>query len=286
MELESMQIRIRGFRAGLEVADGNVRLFNKAAKSDLNFSVTDIVGVTAKKPGWGRGYVAVQTLEAPVAPSDLTSAMTHPQVVPLAMGEWPQAEVFVNAVNRWLADNPAAARGAAEDPYGDVDMSEGRIQKHLGGLRAHLDTGEMLEAVVPGAYETKVLGRDTVRNGILAATDRRLLFYSKRMAGYDMESFPYDKITSFEQSRSMMGSKVTFFASGNRVQVKWIQSGQVGELQRIVRSRMGKSPDEPAAVSPQERSATEKIRELAKLRDEGLLSEDEFAQAKAKLLGL
>lgn len=292
-ELHSIRLVLDGFRAGLEVADGQVHLYNKSAKSDLRFPVEDVVGVTGKKPGMSRGYIAIQTLDAPIPPAGTVAAMNHPQAVPLAMskGEWAKAESLISAINRWLADNPAAARGIA-DPYADVDVSDGRIQKHVGGLREHLDMGERVEAIISGAYDTKLMGNDTVRTGILAATNRRLIFYSRRMVGYDMESFPYENISSFEQANSMMGSKVNFFASGNRVEVKWIQAGQLDELQRIVRSRMGKRPTEPASASAgeqspaPEQSAADKIRELARLRDDGILSDDEFTQAKAKLLGL
>ena len=36
------------------------------------------------------------------------------------------------------------------------------------------------------------MGTDSVRKGSFIATDRRILFYAKKMGGYDLESFPYD----------------------------------------------------------------------------------------------
>lgn len=49
-----------------------------------------------------------------------------------------------------------------------------------------------------GVYETKSLGSDTVKNGILLATNKRLFFYGKRTFGFDSESFPYSNISSIE----------------------------------------------------------------------------------------
>jgi hypothetical protein len=78
-------------------------------------------------------------------------------------------------------------------------------------VQQHLDPDEPILASVVGAYETQILGSNTVRNGMFAATDRRVIFYAKKMVGYDFESFPYDNISSFEQSKGLMGHKVKFW---------------------------------------------------------------------------
>ena len=54
------------------------------------------------------------------------------------------------------------------------------------------------------------------------ATDQRIVFYAKKLGGYDVESFTFGNISSFEQSKSMMGHQISFFASGNKVTLKWI----------------------------------------------------------------
>src|SRR5215207_7322140 len=119
-------------------------------------------------------------------------------------------------------------------------------KKLLDLAQQHLDPDEQILASVVGAYETNVLGSNTVRNGMFAATDRRVIFYSKRLTGYDFESFPYDNISSFEQGKGIMGHRVKFFASGNEAAVKWINQGDVDALVREVRSRMRGGT--PAAV--------------------------------------
>ena len=65
-----------------------------------------------------------------------------------------------------------------------------------------------------GAYETKSLGNDTVKNGVLAATEERIIFCAKRLSGYDSEIFHYNKISTFELSKKIMGNIVTFYSSG------------------------------------------------------------------------
>jgi hypothetical protein len=116
-------------------------------------------------------------------------------------------------------------------------LSKGRcilakIDKLLDKLREHLDPGEEPVASVLGAYEVKRMGVDSVRNGVMAATDRRLVFYAKKMGGYDFESFPYENITSFEQGKSMSGGSVTFIASGNQAKLKYISKGRHARIHR------------------------------------------------------
>ena len=60
-----------------------------------------------------------------------------------------------------------------------------KIDKLLKQAKEHLDEGEQPLQTVLGAYETKIMGGDSVRNGIFIATDQRLLFYAKKLTGYD-----------------------------------------------------------------------------------------------------
>ena len=71
-------------------------------------------------------------------------------------------------------------------------------------------------AAVQGTYETKMMGSDTVRTGILLATPNRLVFYAKKLGGYDLESFGYDKVSSFEQSKSRWATPSRSSRQGTR----------------------------------------------------------------------
>ena len=165
----------------------------------------------------------------------------------------------------------------------------GKFEKLLEGARPHLDQDETILQAVMGAYETKIMGSDTVRNGILVATQRRVLFFAKKLAGFDLESFPLTNISSIEMSKGMMGHKISLFASGNRVDVKWVNPDPRAFVQEV-RQRMGRR-EEHAAPIPNPKTAEEvkpdpivQIRKLAELRDEGILSDEEFNSKKAELL--
>jgi len=51
-------------------------------------------------------------------------------------------------------------------------MSDKKKGKQLGRLQEHLDPGEEVQHSVLGSYETE---NDSVRAGVFAATDRRLV---------------------------------------------------------------------------------------------------------------
>jgi hypothetical protein len=174
------------------------------------------------------------------------------------------------------------ARVATEE--GDV----AKLDKLIAQAREHLDEGEDVVSAVQGTYETKIAGNDSVRKGAFIATDRRLVFYAKKLTGYDLESYPYDHISSIEMGKSMMGHQVTFFASGNKVHMKWIDGKQdVAGFISTVRARMkgGARGGADTGATP-EPDLSDQIRRLAQLRDEGLVTEEEFQAKKAQLLGL
>jgi hypothetical protein len=156
-----------------------------------------------------------------------------------------------------------------------------KIDILLREAQQHFDTQETPIATVMGAYETKIMGKDSVRNGVLVATDKRVIFYAKKMFGFDLEVFPYCNISSIEMGKGFMGHKITFFASGNRVSMKWIRLGQVQELVDHVKAAVGRKEQ---AAGPAEADIPDQIRKLAELKGDGMLTEEEFQAKKSELL--
>lgn len=147
----------------------------------------------------------------------------------------------------------------------------------------HLD-GEQIKYSILGAYETDFMGKDTVKNGVFIATETRVVFYGKRMLGFDLEEYPFSNISSIETGKKTMGRYINFFASGNKVKMKWIQDKEIEEFLPFVKGKIGKKD---SAASPiQETSAADEIRKYKALLDDGIISEEEFAQKKKELLGV
>lgn len=156
--------------------------------------------------------------------------------------------------------------------------------------KTHLDDGEPVLGLVHGTYETKIMGSDSVRKGLFLATERRLVFYAKKLGGYEFESFPYDKISSFEQGKNMMGHNFSFFTSGNKVTLKWIsKDDDFDSFIAVTKQHLGGSTAAalPGAATQEGTSSDDimkKIRQLGDLHDAGVLTDDEFSRKKAELL--
>ena len=76
----------------------------------------------------------------------------------------------------------------------------------------------------------------------------------------------------------------TATAVSNRVSRRQGQRWQSQEEQQYAQAPP-QEPAPPAAAAPTEADPIEKLRELGELRDKGILTDEEFAAQKAKLLG-
>jgi Bacterial PH domain/Short C-terminal domain len=163
-----------------------------------------------------------------------------------------------------------------------------KLDKLTEQAKAHLEPGEEIRGAIQGTYETKITGGDSVRTGSLIATDRRLVFYAKKLGGYELESFPYSNISSFEQGKNLMGHNVTFFASGNKIHMKWIKTDkELAQLTEVVKAAMSSADSTTGSVVsiPTQPDVMEQLRKLGDLRAAGVLTDEEFSAKKADLLG-
>ena len=162
-----------------------------------------------------------------------------------------------------------------------------KIDRLLKQAGEHFDGGERALQIVLGSYETKIMGGDSVRDGILIATDQRLLFYAKKLTGYDFEAFPYTNISSMEMGKSLMGHYINFFASGNSVKMKWIRDGDVRAFVDTVKAQMESAKSSKGSsneVSEQPTDPIEQLERLGKLHAAGVLTDTEFESKKAEIL--
>lgn len=158
------------------------------------------------------------------------------------------------------------------------------LQKHLHVSEKILDISGT-PVMVSGTFETEILGSKTTKTGHLIATTDRIIFYSKKLTGFEMESFPYKNISSLEQGKNMMGSNLKIIASGNTAYLKWINDANalrifLSKAQELMSNKSSSSTvQEPGVIG-----IPEQIKKLAELRDSGILTEDEFQSKKQELL--
>lgn len=152
--------------------------------------------------------------------------------------------------------------------------------KEIKALPDILWEDEKLEKMVQGFYEKG--------NGVLVATNKRLIFVDKGMIyGLRVEDFPYDKVSSIQYETGMLGAKITIFASGNKAEIKHVRNGVAKNFGDYVRARSSKI-HEHASNSKQkdEGDMTTQLEKLADLKDKGIITDEEFNAKKKQILNL
>ena len=153
--------------------------------------------------------------------------------------------------------------------------------KELPGILG--ETEPVLDAV-SGTYENG--------NGLLVATDRRVIFVDKGLVGSRVEDFPYDKITSLQYQTGLLLGTLTIFASGNRAEIRNVAPKHNTRLfAEGVRERMGvkSGVDAQQQTNGQDGQPPvdylDQLERLGALKDKGVLTEDEFDRKKKEILG-
>lgn len=170
----------------------------------------------------------------------------------------------------------------------DTEKLSKKALKLIDQAKQYLDDDESPEVAVLGTYETEWMGQKTVKNnGLFLATNKKVFFYAKRLTGYESETFPYSKISSFESGKKLLGHYITFFTSGNKVSMKYIQDGNIGYFINFVKSKIeDQSKTETAIQSSKSSSVADEIKKLAELMESGILTAEEFDSKKRQLLNL
>jgi hypothetical protein len=153
-------------------------------------------------------------------------------------------------------------------------------RKEIKELPAILWEDEHVDHMLSGIYNNGL--------GALFATNRRLLFVDKGLIfGLKVEDFPYDKITSIQYETGIIQGKLTIFASGNRAEITNCDKVLVRGFAEYARARIsslhaGKAV--PAPTPDGNDDTISKLERLAKLKEQGILTDEEFMQQKAKIL--
>jgi hypothetical protein len=156
-------------------------------------------------------------------------------------------------------------------------------RKEIKELPSILWEDENVERLVQGTYGGM---------GILVATNKRLIFVDKGIAKLRVEDFPYDKITSIQYKTGWTLGEITVFASGNKAEIKNVAKDQCKLFADSVRARItaasphASAPGAPITPAPSVSGGdvVDQLERLAKLKEQGILSEEEFAAQKQRVL--
>ncbi|MGE0560467.1 MAG: PH domain-containing protein [Flavobacteriales bacterium] len=139
---------------------------------------------------------------------------------------------------------------------------------------------ENLDNIIQGFYNNSI--------GILVSTNRRLIFIDKGLIyGLKVEDFPLDKISSIQYETGLIMGKLKIHTSANIAVIDKVDKNQVRNFAEFVRNKIeSKSESQNTSSSTVvESDIFDKLEKLGKLKDSGVLSEEEFNDQKTKLLG-
>jgi hypothetical protein len=151
----------------------------------------------------------------------------------------------------------------------------------LRSLSALLSPGEFVLDVLQGLCDNE--------EGILVRTTTRLVFFAKGFVSTKVEEFPLDKITSVQYTTGWVYGEVTVFASGNKAEIKKTVTSYTKTFVDGLRSQLdalNKPIPSDASSGSQGGATMAELERLVKMKEGGFLSDEEFAAAKRKILGL
>lgn len=124
---------------------------------------------------------------------------------------------------------------------------------------------------------------DDNRFGILALTNKRLLFVAKGITGNKTEDFSFDKIASIDCSTPPLirYSEVVVQSYGGFSRYKNVPKKEAAQIVGATREYIHSSKEAPTAYGDK----YEQLEKLAALKNNGVLTEEEFQSEKRKILG-
>jgi hypothetical protein len=119
-------------------------------------------------------------------------------------------------------------------------------------------------------------------------TDKRIIIRNPSALGMreNVESITFDKITALELERGMMSSTIKIRASGYQGDIDAIAKEKAEKIAQYVRDAMDKAKKTLSTHSSggSQISVADELAKLAKLKEQGVLSDAEFMQMKQELL--
>ncbi len=84
-----------------------------------------------------------------------------------------------------------------------------RVEKLTKEAQAALMDGEQVLDATTGQIPVHRMGQDTHRNGAVLVTDRRIVLFSKKLGGYDLQDFAFGLLSSVEHKKGMTAGNLT-----------------------------------------------------------------------------
>lgn len=100
-------------------------------------------------------------------------------------------------------------------------------KRELKALEDELSNDEAVQHLAGGTYQD--------RNGLIALTDKRVLFFHRGFLKSTTEDFPLAKITSVQHESGMLMSKITVAVSSREVEIKNVEKVDAKRMVAAIR---------------------------------------------------
>lgn len=119
----------------------------------------------------------------------------------------------------------------------------------------------------------------------MVVTDRRVAVKIPQLLGSDERSLPFESISAVDLDTSLVKTQLTLKTSGGTYKIKVTGAGkdELREAARFIQSG-GPSAPEPEPQQQAETDVVSQLERLRDLRDDGVLTDEEFDTQKQKLL--
>lgn len=120
----------------------------------------------------------------------------------------------------------------------------------------------------------------------VVATDRRVFFLEKEVAGFESgsQSIPVEKVTSVAARRGIVFADLTITTSNEEIKIEKVELSEADAFARVLRDRLDNGHTGKQQSTPP--GGIDQLTKLAELHAAGMLTDEEFAAAKAKALGI
>jgi hypothetical protein len=158
----------------------------------------------------------------------------------------------------------------------DTNVSFAPFRKDIQELPRILWEDEKIEKIIQGRY-----GKG---HGVMVATNKRVIFISKGFGGR-VADFPYDTISDIQYEIGLVFCDITINTSGDYAIIQNIPKNDVKNFAEFLKAKIkGINESKQPSSDSDSDDVFVKIEKLAKLREKGILSEEEFSEQKQKLL--
>lgn len=153
--------------------------------------------------------------------------------------------------------------------------------KHVKAFKErHAQADENVLASAEGYIgEMMGTGKNTQHNGVFIVSETRAIFYRKGLVGEVLQTMPLKSITSVERKSTLGHRVIRLHTSHDDLEFKTFE--KEGEAALIAAIEAGRNP--PQVVSTKA-DPMEKLKQLASLKESGILTQEEFEAKKTKIL--